>query len=58
MFKLLKLGKNPTTLMNKINIYSNTVSHKYNFRLVTDFTLPLHRTNISHRALLFSEPKL
>ena len=44
--------------MNKINIYNNTVSHKFNFRLVNDFKIPLHRINIAQRALLFSGPKL
>ena len=54
MFKLLKLRKNPT-LINKIIIFNNTVSHKYNFRLVTDFKIPLHRKNIGQRALLFKD---
>ena len=56
-FKLLKLRKNPT-LINKIIIFNNTVSHKYNFRLVTDFKIPLHRKNIGQLVLLFSGPKL
>ena len=57
MFKLLKLGRNPT-IMNEINIYNNTVSHTYNFRSSTNFKLPLQRTNIGQRTLFFSGPKL
>ena len=44
--------------MNEINIYNNTVSHTYNFRSLTNFKLPLQRTNIGQRSLFFSGPKL
>ena len=39
--------------MKKI-IYNYIVSYEYNFKLVTDFKVPLHRTNIRQHALLLS----